>query len=395
MSEATVVAARPPWRILHVVEASSGGVARHVVDLACEQRLMGHEVQVVYSPLRADDRFLADLRDAGVTSVHAIAMQRQPSLSDFGAIRAIRRHIRRHGPFDIVHGHSSKGGALARLASVGIATLRVYTPHAMRTLDPTLAGGPRLVYGFIELALARFCTDLFICTSKQELQHAVSHGIPEAICYVIRNRSSQRPRVSRQEQRASLGIPDDVVVIAFVGRLEPQKAPLRALDIVARLSRTTTVPFQLLVVGDGSLKAEMETRIRDLGLGPYVTLVGNRRGIDYIAAADALLNTSTYDTSPYVISEAAQLGIPVVTTPVGDAADMVSSGETGFVVKEGDTDEMVAALRRFIADSDFRAVLTQTAQSRAGGFDAASMAGQISELYERGLIRKTSARVWR
>ena len=127
-----------PLRLLQVLEPSGGGSGRHFVDLCGSLAGRGHQVTAIYSPTRAEDRFVRELKALPVAAVHAVAMSRAPSPSDIGAWRAINQIAKTEGPFDIIHGHSSKAGALTRLRLPGRHVPRVYTPHAFRAMDPTL-----------------------------------------------------------------------------------------------------------------------------------------------------------------------------------------------------------------------------------------------------------------
>ena len=85
----------------------------HVLDLAEGLTARGCEVHVIYSTRRLDKLFsdrLAELK--GVRHI-ALPIRTSPHPADFGIVRAVRKHMRQFGPFDIVHGHSSKGGAIA------------------------------------------------------------------------------------------------------------------------------------------------------------------------------------------------------------------------------------------------------------------------------------------
>ncbi|MCG8443418.1 MAG: glycosyltransferase, partial [Caulobacterales bacterium] len=154
-----------------VIESLAEGSGRHVVDLATGLGARGHRVTVAYSSLRADQRFIDRLEAAENVRLASFRMKRSVHPSDAAAIASLWRLIRRHGPFDIVHGHSSKGGAAARLAPAGRAR-RVYTPHAFRTLDPAASWASTTFYGAIERTLAAFASDVVVCVSDDELAHA-------------------------------------------------------------------------------------------------------------------------------------------------------------------------------------------------------------------------------
>ena len=123
-------------KILLVLEAAGAGVGRHVVDLVAGLLARGHAVDVVYSPARAEASFVAQLEALqGALTVRELPMQRSVGIRDLAAARGLRRLIRAGGPYDVVHAHSSKAGALLRLAAIGLPARRFYTPHAFITLE--------------------------------------------------------------------------------------------------------------------------------------------------------------------------------------------------------------------------------------------------------------------
>ena len=83
------------------------------------------------------------------------SLRRSMHSSDLSAVRFIRRYMREFGPFDVIHGHSSKGGALSRLAALGSDVRVFYTPNALVTMDPRLSPLKRLFYQAVEWGSAR------------------------------------------------------------------------------------------------------------------------------------------------------------------------------------------------------------------------------------------------
>src|SRR5262249_539683 len=140
---------------------------RHVLDLAEGAGQAGHKTDVIYSPLREDDLFRAGrarLKDVGFLP---LPMKREPGPWDLPVVSRARRLIAGNGPYHVIHGHSSKGGMLARLAAIRSGSAVVYTPHAISTQDPMLGGLKRFVYKEGEKALARL-TDRIIAVSTAE-----------------------------------------------------------------------------------------------------------------------------------------------------------------------------------------------------------------------------------
>ncbi len=128
----TVIRPERPMRILYVVEATGGGVARHVLDLSEGVMRAGHTPVVIYSPLRDDNLFRAGRARLKDVSFHPVPMRREPGPWDIPTTLQVRRLVAQAGPYDVIHGHSSKGGMLARLAGIGNDGATVYTPTPSR-----------------------------------------------------------------------------------------------------------------------------------------------------------------------------------------------------------------------------------------------------------------------
>ena len=124
----------------------------------------------------------------------AVPMRR--GIHPLDAVSAIQlmRFARRLGPFDLIHGHSSKAGALARLVGYWLGIPTVYTPHAIITLDPLLPAFKRMFYGRIERLLASLGPGRMIAVCRDELEHAARLGI------------AQRSDPSRAEWTGAAGI---------------------------------------------------------------------------------------------------------------------------------------------------------------------------------------------
>ncbi len=158
---------RAPLKICLILEPLHAGVGRHVVDAACALSLRGHEVHILYSPARLNPRYLDELGRHPTIRCHSIPMARGICWADISAFRQVRDYVKANGPFDIVHGESSKGGGYARLLKLFGAKTVIYTPHAFVTLCPQTPLVKRLVFQAIELTLSRL-TDAVVCSSQVE-----------------------------------------------------------------------------------------------------------------------------------------------------------------------------------------------------------------------------------
>jgi glycosyltransferase involved in cell wall biosynthesis len=160
---------------------------------------------------------------------------------------------------------------------------------------------------------------------------------------------------TRQDRRRmfarSMGLHADTRFVLFAGRLEPMKDPLLLLRAFAALNRAST---HLLIAGAGSLQEEIRQEITRLNLHQHVSLLGGVAP-DQLAnlqrVSAVLLLTSAYEGLPMVLLEALACGTPVVTTPSGESADILSPG-TGIVSKDFRADSIAEVLRRVLDDPE-------------------------------------------
>jgi len=373
-----------PLRLMQVLEPSGGGSGRHFVDLCRGLQARGHVVHAVYSPLRAEERFIAELQGLGLPGVHAVAMTRSPGPADFSAWRALRGLMRQTGPFDIVHGHSSKAGALTRLRLPGRHVPRVYTPHAFRTMDPELGSLVRKVYGTIETLLAHGFTDRLICVSADEYAHARALGMPRRKLAIVVNGVETPPADSRAGVRDALGIPPGALTFGFVGRLCHQKAPERlvaAFDLAAR----DLPEARLLMIGTGESEADVRRRIAASPHAGRIHLTTAFTGPEAMAAIDALVMPSRYEAMSYVMLEAAAAGKPMVLTNVGGASTVLKNDENGEIVENGDDPRLLAEAMLRLGEPGRLARKTAAAQARSRDYGLERMICDTEAIY-RSLI---------
>jgi len=139
--------------------------------------------------------------------------------------------------------------------------------------------------------------------------------------------------------------------LVCVGRLCEQKGQLLLLE-AARLLAAQAIEFELVLAGDGEMRAEIETLIADYGLQARVRITGwisSEQVRAEILAARALVLPSFAEGLPVVIMEAMALRRPVLTTYVAGIPELVRAGENGWLFAAGAVDELAAALADCLA----------------------------------------------
>ena len=134
--------------------------------------------------------------------------------------------------------------------------------------------------------------------------------------------------------------------LVCVGRLCEQKGQLLLVEAVARV-RASGTPVQLVLAGDGDMRADIEQRIGALGLHGSVRItgwIGSEQVRDEILAARALVLPSFAEGLPVVVMEAMALGRPVLTTYVAGIPELVRDGIDGWLFPAGDVEALTAAI---------------------------------------------------
>jgi glycosyltransferase involved in cell wall biosynthesis len=376
-------------RICFISETIHAGVGRHIADAIRALSDRGHCVHLLYSPIRLDPALLAAIQEKSTARCVAIAMPRAIGPGDGPAFRQILRYIRTEGPFDIIHGHSSKGGGYARLLRFFLATPIIYTPHAFITLSPVTRPAKRLAYGAIEAVLARLTTRV-ICLSVDELEHARRLSIPPARLVTIAHGVSDVSTLPRDEIRRRLGLAQDQVVVGFVGRMDDQKAPERMVAAARRL--LPEMPrLVFLMIGDGPKRARLEAELDAAGLGDRARWLGAADARQFMPAMDILAVSSLYEGFAYVMIEALHAGLPIISTPVGGARETIEPGVNGLIVPGDEQDQFAAAIRRLASDDGLRAGMAHASRARAPLFTIPAMADATENLY-RAVLRRRKIR---
>lgn len=163
------------------------------------------------------------------------------------------------------------------------------------------------------------------------------------------------------------------LVIAVVGRLEAQKDPLLAVEVLKHvLDRTNSA--SMVFVGGGSLRAPLLSRARELGVEPHIRLAGpmSRPEVaDQMRSSSVLLLTSHYEGSPRVLVEAGATGLPVVATVGADPDRSLDGVTNGIRVSGRDPIQLALAV---LAASAFDPVgCTRSVESRAAPLAVAQL----------------------
>jgi glycosyltransferase involved in cell wall biosynthesis len=187
--------------------------------------------------------------------------------------------------------------------------------------------------------------------------------------------------IDREIARQLLGLPVEVPVVLFVGRLTAVKRPDRLVEAFGMVLER--VPEAVLAVaGEGELLEEVRRSVERLG--DSVRLLGWQSDVARLyAAADLVVISSDNEGMPVTLMEAAMAGVPGVTTDVGSASEVVVHGSTGLVVAP-DARDLADAIIVLLVDDDRRSDMGRAAAEQAlVRFGAARLVADHVALYRR------------
>ncbi len=347
-------------KLLLLVTLSEWGGAQHVVYLLARHLRLKYDLAVACSP---GGELVRRLRGEQVRVVELPELTRNLSpLKDLQALLKLYRWLRRER-FDLIHTHSTKAGLVGRLAAgaAGGAAV-VFTAHGWAFTEGRRRWQRRLL-ALMERLAARFCTAI-ICVSEHDRRLAVQFRVaPPERLIVIHNGIDPQPflQADGSRVRRELGLREEEPVLAFIGRLTPQKDPLTLLQALRALPRGTA-----LMVGDGPLRSQAERFVKRNGLCGRVIFTGARTDIpDLLAASDLFILSSRWEGLPLVIIEAMMAARPVVATCVGGVPELVEEGVNGFLVRPGDPQALAEAIARLLKDPGMRRRFGLAGQQKA------------------------------
>jgi len=377
-------------RIAHCTQSTYGGTHRYIMDLILRQH---HEITVICP----HDQFLSsDARRHGLRTIN-IPMVREISLvHDFITLLRLYRLFCAEN-FDVVHLHSSKAGFLGRIAAkLAKIPVVVYQPHGW-AFHEFMPRWKFLFFVWLEKLVGRLA-DRIICISNEELNNAREYRIapPDKLSLVLSGIDLSiffpQPEVGAAV-RVELGLSPTDVVVGAVIRLDERKGPdvlIRAAQIVCK--EMPNVKFVL--VGDGPMRAELETIAKELQKEGSVIFTGWRSDVPrVINAFDIGVLPSRAEGFGLAAAEYMATGKPVVASAVGGLLDIVEDGRTGLLVSPDDPVALARALLLLANDQKLREVLGTAGLKRVRKlFDVNRMVKEIEEIYtaiseEKGLKR--------
>ena len=169
---------------------------------------------------------------------------------------------------------------------------------------------------------------------RNDMRHFLP-GFPAEQIQTLHNRIDieevQRSQVNREQARAHLGLPDDVWIVANVGRLHPDKDQTTLIKGFAHALPRLPQSSLLVILGEGRLESSLRALVQELGIEKNVRFLGQiTRARRYFKAFDLFALTSDHEPFGMVLLEAMAAGVPVISSDCGGAPEVVNDPQCLF-----------------------------------------------------------------
>jgi glycosyltransferase involved in cell wall biosynthesis len=372
-----------PIKVMQVIARMNvGGPAILVADL-----LRNFDSQKVDSILVTGycDNNESDYLDEVATDLKAIRLpglgRSISPLKDLNAFFLLLREIRMFKP-DVIHTHTAKAGVLGRVAGLVAAprAKRVHTFHG-HLLHGYFGSGKTQIVIFVEKLLA-LSTARLVAIGNSVKRDLLEVGVGSEPKYEVIFPGLQLLQIHPKiKARQLLGLEPDKKYFVFVGRLTQIKRPDRLLDI-ARFLKVDYPNSHIIVAGAGELLSAIKDESDTEGLP--MTFLGWRNDIDLIlSAADIAILCSDNEGIPLTLIQAAQAGLPIISTDVGSVSDIVFHGVNGLLT-ETTSLALISASKSLLDDASMREEFGNAGQKRAHEyFTSEAMVNHHERLYSQ------------
>lgn len=355
--------------VLHIVEAP-GGVERYLVTLLNKLKKYPEYEHILVCSDSVDIAKFNHLvkRTIVISSMHnAINF-----INDTKSVFKIRRIIKDIKP-DIVYCHSSKAGAIGRMANLGIKNKLIYNPHGWSFNMKNSKKLKLTLYELIEKVLSPL-SDKIICISEYEKKSALRHHIckPDRLIVINNGINIDEYNDVNFKSRKELGVSEEAFVVGTIGRLTAQKAPDVFVKMAAELKKEIPEAFFLMVgddIGNGVFRKETENLIKLYDLQDSFLITGwVDEPLSYLQCFDVATLLSRWEGFGLVLPEYMLMEKPIVATKA-DAIPYVV-GDAGILIDIDDYQQAAESVISLYEDKKLRRQIVDKGKERVCLFDS-------------------------
>jgi glycosyltransferase involved in cell wall biosynthesis len=369
---------------MHVVHLSKvtgiAGSENHLLALLPGLRARGVDAHLwlLAEPGKPIEHLIVHAQTLGIPVTHLTIRHD----ADITLAWRLARRLRRAQP-DIVHTHlihaDLYGTIAARLARVPCVISSRHNDDRFRYCLPVRLLN-RLLWRWLDagIAISDAIRDFSIRVEGAPAGriHTIHYGLDPA--------TLPAPPAARREMRASLGLPEETVLLGSICRLIEQKGLIYALRGFASIVEEFPLAHYV-IAGDGPLRHDLERAAAALGIAGRVHFLGWQDNASSVfASLDVFLAPSLWEGFGLVLLEAMAHHLPIISTRVSAIPEIVLDGQTGWLVPPRNADALAAAMRAALSDDAERQRRGQSGRLRLEtSFTVETMVERTLALYQR------------
>ena len=344
--------------ILHILApAAVGGLESVVLALTSGMKSRGVRSAVipVLDANEPDHPFLVRLAELGIETFPVVAPGRSYRYEAIEVGKIIEET-----EATVIHTHGFRSDVVHRFAHRGKQIRHVATAHGF--VDNTLR---ERLYARIQTWALRGA-DAVIAVSDPIRERLEQGGVPSTSIVTLPNAVATPTLVAAGEAEERLGLRARTDVrLAWIGRISYEKGPDLMVEAMEKLAANGNTPeVQLVFIGDGPMRADLEARVVDSGLSSSVHFAGMMpEASTLLGCFDGVVLSSRTEGTPMVALEAMTCGLPVIAPQVGGIPVLLGGG-AGITFPTGDVGALANELRTFTLDPQRRANVASAGKAR-------------------------------
>lgn len=365
--------------ILHLIETSGpGGAEKMLISLV--EHLDKTQYKSIIGLLK-DGWLNAQLKERGF---HTVIIPQRRGL-DLGWIYKCIKLIRQKH-VDLLHAHEFTMNVYGSIAAWSTGIPAITTVHGKAYYVNNWRR--RLAYRFVARTSARM-----VAVSEDIRRYLMERvGVRSDSLITIYNGIDSKQFASSEDRvriRKELGISETAPAIGTIGNLYPVKGHTDLLKAAAQVVRMFPESV-FLIVGRGDLLSRLQIEAGELGLANNVMFIGFREDIPaLLQAMDLFVLPSLSEGLSLSLLEAMAAGKPVVATTVGGNPEVISHGETGFLVPPGHPESLSSRIILLLQDQPLARKFGINGQQRVyEKFGLEQMVHSYRHLYEKALLMR-------
>ena len=374
-------------KVLFLITKSNwGGAQRYVYDIATALDTEKYEPAVV---LGGEGELKEKLKQSKIRTITIQSLDNTLSLKKLISITSdIGKVLSQERP-NVLHCNSSIAG-FAGVVAGRIKKIEniIFTAHGWAFNENR---------SFLQRTIFRFFHWLTVLLSHRTI--AVSAEIKKQLgsflikrkWVVIHNGRHAIDFLSRDEARVALNLPVNRLLTGTIGELHPIKQHNVMIKAVASI-RAQGHNIKHVIIGAGDAEAELLTQAEQLNISEYVLFLGAiDEAAQYLQAFDIYVQPSRSEALGYTVIEAAQAGLPIITSRVGGLPEIIIHNQNGLLTTSGDVEELSNAIIKFIKSPGLGASLGTAAKQTSERFAFTTMLSKTTALYDSNTTSSAKA----